>query len=126
MSRKITVSFDRLVMYHSEIGVHRGREYGFRTVFGFRSLHDVPFLKLANKVKDAYEGRHVPSHEGWPAQHEAMKWFVDLGKEGVLALKGEVKIRTASYDRYYLVGGNHRSLALYILGDTEVRAKLER
>lgn len=126
MSRKVTVPFDRLVMYHGEIGVHRGRKYGFRTVFGFRTLREVPFLTLANKVKNAYEGRDVPSHEGWPAQHEAMRWFVEQGKEAILNLKGEVKIRPGIHDRYYLVGGNHRALALFILGDTEVRAKVER
>lgn len=125
MSRKVTLPFDRLIMYHGEIGVHRGREYGFRTVFGYRTLSDVPFLNLANKVKKAFEGHDVPSHKGWPAQREAMQWFVDLGKEGIYNLKGEVKVRPAHYDRYYLVGGNHRSLALYILGDTEVRAKIK-
>lgn len=126
MSRKITVPFSNLVLFHSEIGVHRGRKYGFRTVFGFQTLHDVPFLTLANKVRDAYEGRNVPSHDGWPAQQEAMKWLIDLGKDGIHNLKDSVSLRAGHHDRYYLVSGNHRSLALYILGDTEVQAKLKR
>jgi len=125
MSRKVTVPFDRLIMYHSEIGVHRGRVYGFRTVFGYRTLRELPFLSLANRVKDAFEGRNVPSHKGWAKQREAMQWFIDQGKEAVINL-GEVKVCPARHDRFYLKGGNHRALALFILGETEIRAKVER
>jgi ParB-like nuclease domain len=127
MSRRISVPFEHLVLYHGEIGVHRGRKVGFRTVFGFRSLYDVPFVKLAKKVKDAYVGKRVPTHSGWPAQHEALRWFVEQGREAIYALKTKpIKVRKRNDDRYYILGGHHRSLALYILGDNEVRASRER
>ena len=76
----VTIPFDDLVLYHGEIGVHRGRKAGFREVFGFRTLRGVPFKKLARKVKDAYEGTDIPSHKGWPAQRAALQWFVDKGQ----------------------------------------------
>lgn len=117
--------FASLLLYHGEIGIHRGRKHGFRDVFGYRTLRDLPFLNLANKVRDAYQEQKVPSHSGWPAQKEALKWLVDLGKEGIYNLKDEVKIRPNRGDRFYLLSGNHRCLALYILGDNEVRAKVK-
>jgi hypothetical protein len=127
MSRRLSVPFSRLVLYHGEIGVHRGRKAGFRTVFGFRSLYNVPFVKLAKKVKDAYEGKHVPSHNGWPEQREALRWFVEQGRNGIYALDTKpIRVRECRDDRYYILGGHHRSLALYIIGDDEVIASREK
>jgi hypothetical protein len=128
MSRVITVPFSRLLLGHREIGLHRGRRWGFRDVFGFRTLHDLPFLKLASKVKAAYEDRAVPSHEGWPAQKEALRWLVDKGRDGIYALdeKG-IRVRyTFNGQSYYIADGNHRALALYVLGESEVRARIKR
>ena len=82
----IMVPFTHLVLLHREIGIHRGRTWGFRDVFGFRTLRDVPFVTLASKVKDAYEGRNLPPHDGWPAQHEALRWLVERGHDGIYAL----------------------------------------
>lgn len=80
------VPFAHLVLRHREIGIHRGRLWGFRDVFGFTTLRDVPFVTLASKVKAAYEGQAVPSHDGWPAQREALRWLVEKGRDGIYAL----------------------------------------
>jgi len=122
----VTVPFDDLVLSHSEIGVHRGRKYGFRDVFGFRTLHGLPFTKLAKKVKSAYEGRHVPDHKGWPAQRAALQWLVDKGHDAMYAFKDAIRVAPGFDQTYYLVEGNHRSLALYILGANGVRAIVEK
>jgi hypothetical protein len=127
MSSGLTVPFAHLVLYHREIGIHRGRSAGFRDVFGFRTLHDLPFVKLAGKVKAAYEGRDVPSHEGWPAQREALRWFVEKGRDGIYAMdKTAVRVRHCPYQRYYIADGHHRALALYVLGEGSVSAKIKR
>jgi hypothetical protein len=121
----ITIPFDDLVMYHSNIGIHRGRKYGMRDVFDFHTLSDLPFTKLAKRVKAAYEGREVPDHSGWPAQREALKWLVDKGADAMYQLKDDIRVTPGPGGSYYLVGGNHRSLALYILGADSVRATVE-
>lgn len=120
--RLTTIPFDDLVLNHSEIGVHRGRDYGFRDVFDFSTLKGVPFTKLAKKVKAAYEGDDVPRHKGWPAQREALKWLVDKGADAMYQFKDDIRVSPGSGRRYYILGGNHRSLALYILGADSVRA----
>jgi hypothetical protein len=127
MSKVIMVPFSHLVLNHREIGVHRDRKWGFREVFNFRTLHDLPFVKLASKVKRAYEGRDVPSHQGWPAQRDALKWLVDKGRDGIYALdeKG-IRVLFVPFQRYYIADGNHRALALYILGENEIRARIKR
>ena len=121
------VPFSHLVLNHRDIGLHRGRRWGFRDVFGFRTLRDLPFLTLASKVKRAYEGSDVPSHEGWPAQREALRWLVDKGRDGIYALdeKG-IKVEYTPIERYYISDGNHRALALYVLGNSEIRARIKR
>jgi hypothetical protein len=127
MSKVIMVPFSHLVLNHRDIGLHRGRTWGFRDVFGFRTLQNLPFLKLASKVKRAYEGRDVPSHEGWPAQREALRWLVDKGRDGIYALdeKG-IRVEYTPFARYYISDGNHRALALYVLGESEIRARIRR
>jgi hypothetical protein len=160
----ITVPFSHLVLRYRNIGVHRGRTWGFRDVFGFQTLRDLPFVELASKVRDAYEERDVPSHEGWPAQREALRWLVDKGRDGIYALdQGEIEVRRVSdrsaadeqgsaalprvgsgasgatdeqqslrqedaapplSSRYYIFDGHHRALALFVLGDHEVRARI--
>jgi len=122
----ITIPFDDLVLYHSEIGLHRGRKYGFGEIFGFDSLSNQPFTKLAKKVKKAYRGEEVPSHKGWPAQQEALRWLVDRGKDAMYDFKDDIRVVQGWNGDYYLTGGNHRSLALYILGADSVRATLKR
>lgn len=118
------VPFSQLVFSYPEIGCHRDRQWGFRSVFGFRTLQNVPFLHLATKVKQAYEGKHVPSHEGWPAQREALAWLVDRGRDGIYAIdqKG-IEIKRTPFRSYYIEDGNHRALALYVIGDREIRAR---
>lgn len=121
------VPFTHLVLRHREIGLHRDRKWGFAAVFGFRTLHEVPFIKLARKVKKAYEGKVVPSHEGWPAQREALRWLVEKGGTGIYALDDKgIEVQYAPGQRYYVFDGNHRALALYILGKEEVRARIKR
>src|SRR5262249_46583005 len=102
-----------------------GRKYGFRDVFGFRSLSGLPFLKLAKKVKAAYLGTDIPDHKGWPAQKEALKWLVDQGIDGIYQLKSDIRVEPGPDRTYYIQGGNHRSLALYILGAPNVRAYVD-
>jgi hypothetical protein len=127
MSKEISVPFSQLVLYHREIGIHRGRKAGFREIFDFYTLHDLLFTKLAGKVKDAYEGRHVPSHRGWSDQREALRWFVEQGRDAIYALDTKpIGLRPCHYGRYYISEGNHRALALYILGESEIQAKLQR
>lgn len=121
----ISIPFDNLVMYHSNIGLHRGRKYGMRDVFDFHTLSELPFTRLAKKVKAAYEGREVPDHSGWPAQREALKWLVDKGADAMYQLKDDIRVARGPGHTYYLLGGNHRSLALYILGADGVRAAVE-
>jgi len=125
MSKAVTVPFSHLVLDHSDIGLHRDRKWGFREVFGFRTLHNLPFFQLAHKVKRAYEGKDVPSHEGWEAQRAALQWLVEKGRGGIYALdeKG-IRVKHTPFQRFYITDGNHRSLALYILGDNEVRARI--
>lgn len=127
MSRAITVPFSHLVFYHREIGIHRGRRAGFRTVFGFHTLEDLPFTKLANKVKAAYEGKRVPSHDGWAAQREALQWLVEKGRDGIYALDERgIKVTHSPFRSYYISDGHYRALALYILGENEIRARVKR
>jgi len=126
MSSVIKVPFAHLVLLHHEIGVHRDRKYGFRAVFGFPTLQKLPFTHLANKVKRAYEGKHVPSHEGWPAQREALHWLVARGCDGIYELDEKViNVKATPFRSYYITDGNHRALALYILGESMVRAQLK-
>jgi hypothetical protein len=124
--RLVTIPIDDLVIYHSNIGIHRGRKYGMRDVFGYRSLANLPFRKLAKKVKAAYEGTDVPDHKGWPAQREALRWFVEKGLDAMYSIKGYISVQPGPGQTYYVMGGNHRSLALYILGADSVRAFVER
>lgn len=126
MSKQSVVAFAHLVLYYREIGIHRGRRVGFRDVFGFRTLRDLPFVRLASKVKEAYEGSAVPSHDGWSAQREALRWLIDKGREGIYALdeKG-IKIMPCPTHRYYIKDGHHRALALFVLGDSEIRARIK-
>lgn len=127
MSKVIKVPFSHLVLNHREIGCHRDRRWGFRAVFGFPTLQNLPFVHLASRVKRAYEGKAVPSHEGWPAQREALQWLVDQRRDGIYALDAEgIQIKPTPFRRYYIFDGNHRALALYIIGDSEVRARLIR
>ena len=126
MSETIMVPFKALVFYHREIGIHRGRRAGFRDVFSFQTLHDLPFTKLARKVKDAYEGKHVPAHDGWPAQRAALQWLVEKGRDGIYALDDKgIKVRHSPFQSYYIADGHHRALALFILGDSEIRARVK-
>ena len=122
----ITIPFDKLVLSHGEIGIHRGRKYGFRDVFGFRTLQNVPFIRLAKKVKAAYEGTDVPRHKGWPAQRETMKWFVDQGTDALYQLKDDILVYKEPDGIYALAEGNHRALALYVLGADSLRARVTK
>ena len=122
----VTIPFDKLVLSHREIGVHRGRKYGFRDVFGFKTLRDIPFVKLAAKVKDAYEGTVVPDHKGWPKQQETLKWFVDRGRDAMYQFKDDIRVYKNRDKTYALAEGNHRALALYIIGADSVRAAVEK
>jgi len=127
MGKGIMVPFSALILYHREIGIHRDRKAGFGEVFRFRTLHDLPFIRLASKVKDAYEGRHLPSHDEWPAQREALRWLVEKGRDAIYALDDKpVKVRhcPCTSQHYYIADGNHRALALYVLGEHGVRAKI--
>ena len=127
MSDVIKVPFTRLVLNHHEIGCHRGRRYGFRHVFGFPTLLNLPFMHLATRVKHAYEGKSTPRHEGWPAQREALQWLVERGRDEIYALddnKG-IKVKLTSFQSYAITDGNHRALALYILGESQIRARLK-
>jgi hypothetical protein len=127
MSKGLMVPFSHLVLNYREIGLHRSRPWGFGKIFGFRSLFGLPFLKLAGRVKHAYEGWNVPSHEGWPIQREALRWLVDKGSDGIYALdQGGIQVKYTPYNRYYIFDGNHRALALYILGDKAIRAHVKR
>jgi|SRR5680860_757509 len=126
MSKAIKVPFTRLVFLHREIGCHRGRRWGFREVFGFNTLQNLPFIHLANRVKRAYEGKDTPSHEGWPAQREAIQWLVDHGRDGIYALDDNgIKVKGTPFRSFYITDGNHRALALYVLGESVVRARLD-
>jgi hypothetical protein len=125
MSKAITVPFSQLAIYHGEIGIHRGRSTGLRRVFSFETLRGLPFTRLASKVRDAYEGKRVPSHDGWHDQREALRWFVEKGVDGIYALdQVPARIAPSPYRHYFIVDGHHRCLALYILGQSEVRAKI--
>jgi hypothetical protein len=85
----------------------------------------LPFTRLANKVKDAYEGRRVPSHDCWPDQREALRWFVEKGRDAIYALDTKsIRVSPCPYQHYYISDGHHRALALYILGEKEIRAKV--
>ena len=119
--------FAHLVLNYREIGLHRSRKWGLGEVFGFRSLYGLPFLRLAGKVKHAYVGGDAPSHEGWPPQHEALRWLVDRGSDGIYALDQEgIQVKYTPLQRYYIFDGNHRALALYILGESAIRARIKR
>jgi len=127
MSDTITVPISHLVLRHNDIGLHRGRRWGLREIFGFRTLRDLPFLKLAQKVKRAYERSDVPSHAGWPAQRDALQWLVDKGRDGIYALDDKgIRLVHTPFQRYYLRDGNHRALALYVLGEETLRARISR
>lgn len=120
----ITIPFDKLVLSHGEIGIHRGRKFGFRDVFGFRTLQNVSFVRLAKKVKAACEGTDVPRHKGWPAQRETMRWFVDQGAEALYQLNDDILVYKEPDGIYALAEGNHRALALYVLGAESIQAHI--
>lgn len=120
----VAIPFDALVLAHGEIGVHRGRKYGFRDVFGFRTLQDMPFTRLAKKVKAAYEGTDVPGHKGWPRQRETLQWFVDQGVDALYQIKDSIAVYKHAGGTYAIAGGNHRAIALYVLGADGVRASI--
>lgn len=123
MPRVIKVPFSHLVFSHREIGCHRDRRWGFREVFGFPTLHNLPFLHLGTRVKRAYEGKDAPSHEGWPAQREALQWLVDRGRDGIYAIdKNGIHVKATPFRSYAITDGSHRALALHILGESLVRA----
>ena len=126
MPKMVKVPFSHLVLNLREIGCHRGRKWGFREVFGFPTLQNLPFIHLASRVKRAYEGKDTPSHEGWPAQREAIQWLVDRGRDGIYAIDDNgIEIKATPFRSYYITDGNHRALALYILGERLVRARLK-
>lgn len=126
MSKTTTVSFSRLILYHGEIGLHRGRSAGFGEVFGFSSLRELPFVKLAGKVKEAYHGTRVPSHDGWGEQRDALRYFVEKGRDGIYAIDTKpIRVEPNYYRHYYLKDGHHRALALYVLGEGEVRVRVD-
>ena len=137
------VPFAHLVLNYREIGLHRSRKWGLGEVFGFRSLYGLPFLRLGDKVKRAYAGEDVPSHEGWPLQREALRWLVDQGSNGIYTLdqggiqvkhttihrsplNNGVQVKYTPLHRYVIFDGNHRALALYILGDSAIRVRIKR
>jgi hypothetical protein len=126
MSAVIKVPFTRLVLGHHEIGCHRGRRWGFRQVFGFPTLQNLPFIHLGSRVKRAYEGKDTPRHEGWPAQREAIQWLVDRGRDEIYALdKNGINVKATPFRSYAITDGNHRALALYILGESLVLARVK-
>jgi mannose-6-phosphate isomerase len=115
------------VLNHREIGCHRGRRWGFREVFGIPTLLNLPFVHLASRVKRAYEGEAAPRHEGWPAQREALQWLVDKGRDAIYALEETgIEIKPTAFQSYAIMDGNHRALALFILGDDKIRAQIKR
>ena len=120
----VTIPFGNLVLAHTEIGVHRGRTHGFGAVFGFRALQGIAFTRLAKRVKAAYEGTDVPRHKGWSAQRDTLKWFVDQGAEALYQLKDDICVYKDADELYAVAEGNHRSLALYILGADSIRAAI--
>ncbi len=122
----VTVAFDDLVIGLREFGLHRGRDAGFGEVFGFSSLRGRRFTKIAKRVKKAYEGKKVPDHWGWPDQRDALKWLVDKGTDAMYAFKDDIRVRRGHDDTYYILGGHHRLLALYILGAESARVAVER
>lgn len=126
MAKKISVPFTQLVYNHREIGCHRGRQWGFRAVFGFPTLMNLPFVHLASKVKRAYDGHDTPKHEGWIAQREALRWLVERGRDGIYALDENIEVKATPFRAYAIIDGNHRAIALYILGETKVSALLQR
>lgn len=125
MPKLIKVPFERLVFNLREIGCHRGRQWGFREVFGFPTLVNLPFVHLASRVKRAYHGTDTPRHKGWPAQREALQWLVDRGKDDIYALEGDINLKLTPFRSYAIHDGNHRALALYVLGERELRANLK-
>jgi hypothetical protein len=120
----ITIPFDKLILSHGEIGIHRGRKHGFRDVFGFRTLQNQPFVRLAKKVKAAYEGTDVPRHKGWSAQRDTMKWFVDRGADAMYQLSDDILVYKEPDGIFALAEGNHRALALFIMGADSIRARI--
>lgn|SRR5574341_279235 len=125
MLKVLKVPVSHLVVKHHEIGCHRGRRCGFREVFGFPTLMNLPFLHLANRVRRAYEGKAIPHHSGWPAQREALQWLVDQGRDAIYALEEGILIKPTSFQMYYIADGNHRALALYLLGEDKIRAQIK-
>jgi hypothetical protein len=126
-AKLVVIPMTNLLLVHREIGIHRGRKHGFRTVFGFRTLKDQPFVKLAAKVKAAYDGKDIPAHQGWPAQRDTLKWFVDRGPDAMYQLKDDIRVYKHDRDGIYaLAEGNHRALALYIMGADSIRAAVTK
>ncbi len=119
------VPFSSLVLYHQQIGIHRGRTVGLRDLFGYRTLRGVPFLDLARRVRDAYEGRSVPKRDGWLEQREALRWFVERGRDGICALRHRPCVREIHARRYEFLDGHHRALALHILGENSIQAHVK-
>jgi hypothetical protein len=122
---RVTIHFSKIRLYHNEIGTHRGRTAGLKTIFQLAPLRDLPFLKLAQLVKHAYTGKCIPDHNGWSAQHEALRWFVDQGRAGIYAIDPAPLHIARRHSHVYLLDGHHRALALYILGEERANARLE-
>ena len=57
---------------------------------------------------------------------DTLKRFVDRGPEAMYQLKDDIRVYKGRDGTYALAEGNHRALALYIMGADGVRASVEK
>jgi len=130
--RLTLIPFAQLYLLHGDIGTHatsaapnRTVEHGFARTFRFPSLRDVPFIDLAWRVKAAYDGtREAENALAWSVQRKVIDNFVKLGRDGMYACEEPIVVKPRAIG-YHLRGGNHRALALYVLGEENLLASVE-
>ena len=125
----ITVPLADLRMLHPDIGdkwLDRKLIGGLSSVFALGDLFGRPFTDLAQPVQRAFLDQPPPPSVVWDRERRRLESLYLLNPEGIRSLNRTVGLPRVAADRgvYYLEDGNHRCLALYLLGEATLEADL--
>lgn len=120
-----------------EIGLVRQLDGGFGEIFGIRDLTAVPFGHWSSMVARAYGASEqkgpaidIPSHPAWSTQFGYLKTWVNRGVEGIygfapsLPREREIRVIPRQDGLWTIREGHHRCLALWILRERQVWARV--
>lgn len=116
-------------VFHTDIGEDhdddkrgRVRGDGYAKTLGLGAIEYTPFAPVAKAVRDAYSARPAIPHTRWAYLRGRVEEFYVLGAAGIYAIKSD-PIEVYMHDgKHYLFSGNHRALALFILGEKTLEA----